>query len=105
VLRVAHDERGRRTRAHNDLEALGPRGNGDERDRRESAQTVRAPDGHQYEHEHQHEGEYEPRAPGPYSYLSARIGSIRLALVAGIRPATAETTLRSATVPSAIDGS
>src|SRR6188474_2031904 len=41
----------------------------------------------------------------PYSYLSARIGSIRLALRAGITPAAADTIARSATVLIAIQGS
>ena len=50
---------------------------------------------------------YEPPAPAacPYSVRSARIGSIWLARVAGIRPASAETMLRSTTVPTAIIGS
>ena len=40
-----------------------------------------------------------------HSYLSARIGSILLARFAGIRPAAAETTVRSTTVDTAIHGS
>jgi hypothetical protein len=40
-----------------------------------------------------------------YSYLRARMGSMRLARCAGIRPAAAETSARRTTVEIAIDGS
>ena len=41
----------------------------------------------------------------PYSYRSARIGSMRLARRAGISPANAATAISTATLISAIDGS
>ena len=51
-------------------------------------------------------GRSEPALPeGPYSYLRARIGSIRLARCAGIRPASAETVVNSSIVLTAIHGS
>ena len=40
-----------------------------------------------------------------HSYRNARIGSIRLARVAGIIPAAADTAVNSTTVPIAIHGS
>ena len=47
-----------------------------------------------------------PTPPGVnHSYLSARIGSILLARLAGIRPAAADTTASSAIVATAIHGS
>lgn len=52
---------------------------------------------------------WHPGTPAPgtliHSYLSAMIGSIRPAFVAGINPASVETTLSSTTVPRAIVGS
>jgi hypothetical protein len=40
-----------------------------------------------------------------YSYRSASMGSMRLARWAGMRPAAADTTVRSSIVPTAIPGS
>ncbi len=48
---------------------------------------------------------YRPLPTAYYSYLNARIGSIRLARCAGISPASAETVVRSNSVAIAIVGS
>jgi putative ABC transport system ATP-binding protein len=45
------------------------------------------------------------KSPGYYSWRSARIGSMRLARCAGMNPAAADTTVSSATVHPAIQGS
>jgi hypothetical protein len=45
------------------------------------------------------------QATAPYSVLSARIGSMRLARCAGIRPAAADTSAISTVVDTAMTGS